>query len=241
MPGMLRFYCDSIVEGEMPLDSVEAHHLIHVMRVGRGQCVELFDGNGTVAEATVVSLKRKDVTVSVEHIETVTPRETGRVIIATSTAKGQRFDWLISKCTELGVDAIHPILYERTVKLARGKNTQQRYTKLMIAAAKQCGLNFLPVVSEPAPLTEALETLQKDYPKATMVFGSLNDDVKPLAAVMEKDKDVIAFVGPEGGMTQEEETLLKDAGAIEVTLTKTVLRVETAAAAFATILCVGRD
>ena len=238
---MLRFYCQDIVEGEMPLDSVEAHHLIHVMRVGRGQCVELFDGKGTVAEATVVSLKRKDVTVNVEHIEKLSPRETGRVIIATSTAKGQRFDWLVSKCTELGADAIIPVLYERTVKLAKGKNVIERYTKLMISAAKQCGLNFLPVVSEAAPLTEALETLQTNYPQATMVFGSLSDDAKPITEMVEKDKDVIAFVGPEGGMTLEEETLLKNAGAVEVKLTGTVLRVETAAAAFAAILCVNRD
>ena len=225
----------------MPLDSVEAHHLIHVMRVGKGQWVELFDGNGTVAEATVVKLKRKDVMANVEHIEKLAPRQTGRVIIATSTAKGQRFDWLISKCTELGADAIIPVLYERTVKLAKGKNLIERYTKLMIAAAKQCGLNFLPAVSEPTPLTKAIETLQTDYPNATMVFGSLNDDAKPITEITEKDKDVIAFVGPEGGMTEEEETLLKNAGAVEVQLTSTVLRVETAAAAFATILCIGRD
>ena len=142
----------------MPLDAVEAHHLIHVMRVSKCQCVELFDGCGTIAEATIVKLKRKDVTVNVEHIENVAPRQTGRVIIATSTAKGRRFGWLISKCTELGADAIIPVLYERTVKLAKGKNVIDRYTKLMITAAKQCGLNFLPIVSEPAPLTEALET-----------------------------------------------------------------------------------
>lgn len=225
----------------MSLDSVEAHHLIHVMRVGKGQCVELFDGSGVVAEATVVSLKRKDVTVNVEHIETIPPRESGRVIIATSTAKGQRFDWLISKCTELGVDVICPVLYERTVKLAKGKNTHERYNKLMISAAKQCGLTFLPVVSEPAQLTEAIESLRAEYPNATMVFGSLNEDAKSITEISEKGKDVIAFVGPEGGMTQEEEAILKDAGAIEVKLTATVLRVETAATAFATILCVNRN
>ena len=90
-------------------------------------------------------------------------------------------------------------------------------------------------------LKKAIKNLQTEYPQAIIVLGSLNDSATPIATVMENDKDVIAFIGPEGGMTQEEEALLKDTDAIEVRLTGTVLRVETAAGAFAAILCANRD
>jgi len=238
---VLRFYCENITEGEMSLDSVEVHHLIHVMRVGRGQCVELFDGKGTVAEATVVQLKRKDVTVNVEHIEATPPQETGRVIIATSTAKGQRFDWLITKCTELGADIIVPVIFERTVKLASGKNTSERFDKLAISAAKQCGRNFLPNIAGPVQLADAVKTLKADCPQAIVLYGGLSENAKSPADVIQKDRDIIALVGPEGGITENEQELLKHIGAVEVKLTKTILRIETAAVAFASILCAARD
>ncbi|MBN1456753.1 MAG: 16S rRNA (uracil(1498)-N(3))-methyltransferase [Sedimentisphaerales bacterium] len=238
---MLRFHCENISTGRLYLDRTEAHHLIHVMRPNLGDKIELFDGSGTIGCAVIAELKRKDVIVDVKEVQTISPRRTGRVIIAASVAKGQRFDWLITKCTELGAEVIAPVIFERTVKLAKGKNSSERFCKLAVSAAKQCGRNFLPNINEPVQLADAVKTLQGSYPQAIMLYGGLSENAKRFKDIIQKDKDVVAFVGPEGGLTENEQELLKNADAIEAKLTKTILRIETAAVAFASILCAARD
>jgi 16S rRNA (uracil1498-N3)-methyltransferase len=206
-----------------------------------GERVELFDGNGALAQVVISDITRKAVTLQVDKIHSEPARTSGRIVIAASIAKGQRFDWLITKCTELGVDHIAAVIFERTVKLAKGTSTSERYNKLAIAAAKQCGRIFLPKITGPADLQPTLSLLKNDYPHARIIFGALNPQAESVVELARDGKDIIAFVGPEGGLTCEEENLLKSAGACQVRLTDTTLRIETAAVAFAAILCANRD
>ncbi len=236
-----RFYCESIREGLVRLTPDEAHHLVNVLRLTVGGHVELFDGNGTLAQAIITDITHKAVTLQIEKIHNEPARTSCRIIIAASVAKGQRFDWLITKCTELGVDHIAAVLFERTVKLAKGISTSERYNKLTIAAAKQCGRIFLPKITGPADLQQTLALLKNDYPDARLIFGALNSQAESVVELAHDGKDIIAFVGPEGGLTQEEMSLLKSAAACQVQLTDTTLRIETAAVAFAAILCANRD
>ncbi len=235
-----RFYCESIREGLVRLTPDQAHHLVNVLRLTTGGHVELFDGNGALAQAVITDTTRKAVTLQVEKIHSEPARTSGRIVIAASIAKGQRFDWLLTKCTELGVDHIAAVLFERTVKLAKGTSTSQRYDKLTIAAAKQCGRIFLPKITGPADLQQTLSLLKNDYPDALLIFGALNPQAESIVELARDGKDIVAFVGPEGGLTCEEENLLKSAGACQVQLTDTTLRIETAAVAFAAILCASR-
>ncbi|MHC5059780.1 MAG: RsmE family RNA methyltransferase [Planctomycetota bacterium] len=235
-----RFYCESIRQGLVRLTPDQAHHLVNVLRLTVGGHVELFDGKGTLARAVITDINRKAVTLQAEVPCREPARTTSRIIIAASIAKGQRFDWLLTKCTELGVDHIAAVIFERTVKLAKGASAIQRYDKLAIAAARQCGRIFLPKITGPADLARTLGHLKNDYPDARLIFGSLDRQAESAVELARDGKDTIAFVGPEGGFTQEEINMLKTAGASEAHLTDTTLRVETAAVAFAAILCASR-
>ena len=164
-----------------------------------------------------------------------------QIVIAVSIAKGQHFDQLIGQCTQLGVNRICPVLFERTVKQADNPKVVGRWRNIAIAAAKQCRRLHLPRIDAPRPLGLVLETLKTDYPKARLLAGSLSQDCQPLIGQPTVTSDVIAFVGPEGGFTPDEQRLLESNGAGFVRLTDTVLRVETAAAAFAAILAAQRD
>ncbi len=237
-----RFYCSDIQPGQVVLDQSESHHLVHALRLSRGRKVELFDGAGTVASAVVESAERKAVTLSVKNLQTHPPRTTCRVIIAASLARGQRFDHLVTQCTELGVDAVLPVVFERTVKLAAGDSVLQRYRKLAISAAKQCNRVFLPTITEPKTLPDAIHYIGSQYPESQIIYGGFGDDAAAISERLGRDMDIAAFVGPEGGMTPEEEGLLNSSrGGAGVTLTQTTLRVETAAMAMAAVLCVSRD
>jgi len=211
-----------------------------VLRLAAGERVELFDGKGTVAQAVIKDITRKTVMLQVSQIHSESARTIGRVIIATSIPKAQRFDFLVTKCTELGVDHIAAVIFERTVKLAKGTSTNERYNKLAIVAAKQCGRIFLPQITGPTDLQQTLSLLKNDYPHARIIFGAFNPQAESVMELARDDKDIIAFVGPEGGLTHEEKNLLKSSGACQVRLTETTLRIETAALAFAAILCARR-
>lgn len=219
----------------------EAHHMLHVMRMKEGDWVELFDGEGVLGRAVIRQAGSRKALLEVEEATTQRQRVEGRIIIAASVAKGERFDWLIGKCTELGVDRICPVVFERTVKLAKGGNIVQRYMNLAIAAAKQCERVFLPRIDEPLGLPQSLAKLKEEYPGAEILFGGLSANTRPiLDEKLHGQRDRIAFIGPEGGLTDEEEEILREAGGREVQLTDTILRIETAAVGFAAILASGR-
>ena len=235
-----RFYQRPITKGELELTGPEGRHLVQALRGRCGQWVELFDGAGTVAQAEVLRIERSGAQLAVRSLERLEARERGRVVIAASLAKGERFDWLIGKCTELGVDHICPVRCERTVKQGGSGKAAQRYEHVAVSAAKQCGRVFLPTIDEPATLGDCAAALEGQYPGALWLTGRARGEAAKLTEVDVAGRDVVAFVGPEGGLTEAEVQLLNERQAQGVRLTETVLRIETAAIAFAAILCAGR-
>ena len=238
---LYRFYCNPIVEPTVELAGTEAHHLISVLRQRQGDKVELFDGAGTLATAAIKEIAKRKVTLQIEQVRRQPPRTTGRIIIAPGIAKGERFDWLIEKCTELRTNRISPVIFERGVKQARNPRIVERWANIAISAAKQSKRLFLPVIDEPAPLADVIKMLRKKYPQCRFLAGGLSADASPLAGQPFGESDVAVFVGPEGGFTEAERTLLKNEGVQFIRLTDTVLRTETAALAFASVLCALRD
>jgi 16S rRNA (uracil1498-N3)-methyltransferase len=236
-----RFYCDSLKEPAVELTGGQAHHLFTVCRLKAGDKVELFDGAGTLATAFIKKAKGKSVLLKITNLEKIKKPDRPEVIIAVSPPKGERFDWLLEKCTELGVDRIVPVIFKRTIKQPKNPKVAQRWRNITIAAAKQCRRIFLPQIDMPMTLSEALSALKKQYNKAEILIGSLEPKSAALITNRFGTKDTIAFIGPEGGITEDEKTFLENCGAKFVRLTDTILRVETAALVFAAILAAGRD
>lgn len=236
-----RFYCDPINQPRAVVVGSEARHICSVLRLKCGQQVELFDGRGTLAVAEIEKISSKQVVCRIENLQTAEKPAGPGIIIATSVPKADRFDLLIAKCTELGVDRIIPVMFERSVKQPKNPKAEERWRNITISAAKQCKRLFLPAIERPLPLAEAVSKLAVDYPVLSFLIGSLAENSKPLIRIKFESKDVIAFVGPEGGLTEQENELLADAGAVPVRITDTVLRVETAAIAFAAVLISARD
>lgn len=236
---LVRFYCNPITRPVAVLDGSEAHHLSQVLRLKCGDKVELFDGAGSLATATVATVGGK-VALNVDDLQVVSRPAGRRIIIAVSVAKGERFDWLIGKCTELGADRICPVLFERTVKQPRNPRTAERWRNITISAAKQCRRLFLPCIDNPLSLPDALAVLKGDFPTGRILLGSLSPGSPAISNQSFGTDDVIAFIGPEGGLTEQEEILLRENGAELARLANTVLRIETAAVAFAAVLSAQR-
>jgi len=205
-----------------------------------GDKVELFDGAGAVAVATIAAAANKRVSLRIDEIKTLPKPPQQQIVIAASIAKGDRFDWMIEKCTELGVARISPVIFERTVKQPRNPHITNRWSNLAIAAAKQSGRAFLPQIDNPAALTDAMKVLKRDFPQGEFLLGSPSADVPFLINRPLTCDGVIVFIGPEGGLTEQEQTFLRDNGVKSVRLADTILRIETAAVAAASIIVAQR-
>jgi 16S rRNA (uracil1498-N3)-methyltransferase len=236
-----RFYCEVLKGQAAELTGGEAHHLSNVCRLKTGDKVELFDGAGTLATASIEKATSKSVLLKIVDLKKIEKPNKPEVIIAVSPPKGERFDWLMEKCTELGVDRIIPVIFERTIKQPKNPKAAQRWRNIAIAAAKQCRRIFLPQIDAPATLSEVLSALKKQHNKAEILVGSLESKSPALITKQLGSKNVIAFIGPEGGITEGEKALLENGGGKFVRLTDTVLRVETAALTFAATLSAWRD
>ena len=236
-----RFFVRPINAGTVRLAGREARHLAAVRRLAPGDTVSLFDGRGRLASATIERVSSTSVQLHVENVEETKPTPENRIVLAAAVAKGERFDWLVSRCTELGVDHLCPVLFERTVKRPGSANLLRRYERLAIEAAKQCGRLYLPRIDSPCELLELMGSLKSDYPRAMWLMGCLSAEATSLMALDWSGRDVVVFVGPEGGFSPDERTLLADHQARRVRLTGTTLRVETAAVAFCSILSAQRQ
>jgi 16S rRNA (uracil1498-N3)-methyltransferase len=238
----VRFYCETITpNADAVIDGVELRHLTKVMRLAKGDCVELFDGKGTTAQATIEKITKDTALLKIQTLNKSAIRSNRRIIIASSEAKAQRFELVIGKCTELGVDRILPVIFERTVKQPQGQNVLRRYELIAVESAKQCQRNFLPMIDKPQNFAQAIEQLTKEYPDAKIIFGSLTEGTISVINFEFNTEDIIAFIGPEGGFTEVEEKALKALGATAIKLTDTILRIETAAIAVGAILAAKRD
>ena len=236
-----RFYCPNITRPVTELTGPEYEHLSKVLRLNSGEEIELFDGNGTLAKALIKEKSKKAAIIKITEISQVNPPENSRIILAVSIAKGQRFDWLLEKAAELGIDRITPVIFERTVRHPHNPAILDRWTRITVSAGKQSGSIFLPVIDLPLSLPEALDTLLQRYANAQIIFGSPSNKTESVLNFSSIGKDIIVFIGPEGGLTDDEITLLKSNKAKPLRLTQTILRTETAALAFASILTTQRD
>jgi 16S rRNA (uracil1498-N3)-methyltransferase len=233
-----RCYCQDI-QSESFLSPSESNHLCRVLRAEKGTTVELFDGHGTLAWGTVEHSDKKKAVIQVQQTDHVPPPPNPRIILAVSFAKGQRFDWLIEKCTELGVDHIAAVQFEHTVKLGKA-SAMDRYHKIAITAAKQCRRLYLPRITGPEKLGPTLDGLINQYPENTLLFGDLNGQKFSDSQALKNTLDRVIIIGPEAGLSNNESKRMQELGASGVLVNRNILRIETAAIAFCAVLAASR-
>jgi 16S rRNA (uracil1498-N3)-methyltransferase len=223
--------------GEAALPAQIAHQATAVLRLRAGEPVVVFDGSGGEWAAELVGSGRA---VSVRLLEERFPaREPGlHVTLEQAVLKADRFEWVLQKGTELGIGAFQPLLTRRTV--AGGAGRLDRWRRIVVEAAEQCGRCRVPEVAEPRRLEDVLAR------PAPAVLLWENERRQPfpvaLAAAVARATGtggVRLMVGPEGGFDPEEARAALEAGALPASLGPRILRAETAALAAASLSCLG--
>lgn len=207
---------------DFTLDGDEARHLARVRRVRKGELVELFDGQGFAISAEVVAVLKDRV--QLRQAGPPLPDRTAPIslTLATAVPKGDRFDWLVEKATELGVDRLVPLVTERSAVDPRFAKLD-RLRRNVIEASKQCGRNRLMRIEPTIPWTDFLRT-QVENALVCHPSGSH----LPVRWKTSKTLDACVTIGPEGGFTEEEVDAARAVGWGIVSLGETLLRIETA-------------
>lgn len=215
--------------GPLRLPSDAAHYLRDVLRLEVGVALELTDGAGRVARASIAVADKRVVTLAVEAPRFVS-RPSRSLTLIQCVAKGEKMDQIVKQTTELGVSRIVPVISERAV--ARSMGRQDRWRQIVDDAVRVSGRAWRP---ELRPVTAFADLLAEPRASASWVFAL--DGAEAYATPSVDDLEVI--VGPEGGLTDAEIEAARAAGFRSVTLGEHTLRTETAAAAVTALVMLG--
>ena len=228
-----RFFSAVDISSELlELTGREAHHLQRVLRMQPGESVWLFDGQGQEVLGEIVAIERDVVRLQVTERRTFAQSESLPVTIATGVPKGDRFRWLIEKATELGVHRIVPLVTQRSI-VDPGQGKLDKLRQTIVEACKQCGRTRLMELTEPLTWRDCLTT---EFPGRDVWIAHPYGE--PLTAQqLAPARPPLFLIGPEGGFTDAEVEEAVAAGARRMQLGPRILRIETAAVAIATLMC----
>ena len=212
-----------------------AQRLARVLRLRRGDTVVLTEGGEREFEVELTDVSAKSVTGVVTGDRASPPEPAVEVVLYQSLIRPNRFDFALEKGTELGVARFVPMINARSQLDEASAGRAERWQRLVIEAAEQCGRGRLPVIDAPLPYAEAISTAPglRIVPYESERANRMADFLRGLP---ERPRTVSLFIGPEGGYTDEEIALARESGAALVTLGRQVLRSETAGVVAAAIV-----
>ena len=234
---MHRFHVPpELVNGrEFVFPPAEAHHATGVLRCREGDAVEVLDGQGRrmLCEVTEAHRRNLRVVVREDHREPSPPHP---IVLYQALTKSRSFDLVLEKATEIGVTEIVPVICERSVAVPDEKQSAakaEKWRQTVIAALKQCGAGWLPVVHPPRPFFTAVGHSDQC---AWNVVAALEDSARPfkewargMSGILETGAVAGVWVGPEGDFTESEYEVMRSRKFAFARLTNSVLRSETAA------------
>lgn len=238
---MQTFFIDeNAVNGrELIPDAEVCHHISHVLRMRVGDAVRFSDHKAHYYEGKIASVTKQTVKVTVEQVKLIDDEPKTDVTLIQCLPRGDKMEHILQKATELGVNRIIPVESENSQVRLKDKKTekQERWQKVVSAAAEQCGRGVIPMVQKPCTLQAALSSLRDD---AAVVFCYEKEERaslgKTLSEIKTQTSKVALVIGPEGGFTDAEAKYLIKHGAHCVTLGKRILRTETAGPAVLAVL-----
>ena len=222
------------------LNADETRHLRDVLRLTIGDEVYVFDGEGREFRCAVAEVDRTSARLRIiEEVSAASPESTLKLTLAVALLKGEKFDLIVQKATELGVTSLIPIITSRAdVKIKSDDDAERKITRwrrIALEATKQCGRARLLKIERPVSFSDLVD---QSANAVRFMFaerdGSSFDSL--LDAFTAKPDNVIALIGSEGGFSDEEIDQARDSGCKIVTLGGRIMRAETAAIAIAALL-----
>lgn len=223
---MTRFFSENIHENTIELDAEESRHLAKVLRYKEGDKVEVFDGKGNLFLCSIIQLNPKKALLSIEQ-KTYKEEKFYLTLAVAPTKNLSRWEWLMEKATELGVDRIIPFVGNNSERKVLKLERQQ---KILISAAKQSLKQHVPQLSE---LTNLKDLLTLPFEGDKFIAHCYENDLEKmhLQKACSPKRESLILIGPEGDFSESEVENALKSGFKQVSLGNSRLRTETAALA----------
>ncbi|WP_332851493.1 16S rRNA (uracil(1498)-N(3))-methyltransferase [Duganella sp. S19_KUP01_CR8] len=234
---MPRFYISQpLAIGQLvSLPEAVTHH-IQVLRLAPGELVTLFNGQGGEYSATLSEIGRRHVSV---EVKTHQPREVELpfgITLAQALPEASKMDWIIEKAIELGVSGVQPLAAQRCVvrlSAERAEKKMAHWQGIIESASEQSGRNRL---AQLAPLQDYKQWItQQDMHRRIILTPRAGQSLADWAR-HQSPQAVTLVIGPEGGLSDAEENLAIQHGALPLAMGPRILRTETAGLSAAAIL-----
>lgn len=225
--------CPLAAGESVTLSAGAAHRLTRVLRLGPGDRVILFNGDGADYHGRLAACSRRTLAVQIETRQPLATESLLPLTLALCAARGERTDWAVQKAVELGVHDLLIVQSERSVVRLDASRAARRiahWLSVAVAAAEQCGRARVPAVRGPVPLAELAAQGRWD---TRLVPDTAAE--RPLSA-MPVHGSVCLLIGPEGGFSDGDRASAAAQGFVPVSLGPRVLRFETAAAVSVALL-----
>jgi 16S rRNA (uracil1498-N3)-methyltransferase len=224
-----RFYTppDSIDGATIRLSAAESHHLCRVLRLPEGSTVFAFDGVGREWECEVSTSHKSACQLTIRRQLDEPVESPLQLTLAQALVKGDKFDLVVQKATELGVTRIVPVITEHCESRRAAERSEQRlerWQRISLEALKQCRRRHLVTISNPLPFPDLCRELAGMPALLLAEHGGGS-----LPALSDTSRGLTLLVGPEGGWSERELNFAGAAGITLVHLGPRILRTETAA------------
>jgi 16S rRNA (uracil1498-N3)-methyltransferase len=230
----------SLIKSEtLSIQGEELHHLSKVLRKEIGETIIVVDGKEHAYKAVLESVSRSSADCKILETFLRFNEPDVEVKVAFALLKNpSRMDFLVEKCTELGVREFIPMKTERTIV---SRLHTERLQKIALSAMKQCGRSFLPPVRDLTDFQGCLDSF-KTCGKKFIMHERADIGAKPREKIEagKSTQSVGILIGPEGGFTEGEVEAAQNAGFFQVSLGARRLRSETAAIASVSAIILNR-
>ncbi len=221
---------EAINNNKAEITGGDVSHIAKVLRLPVGSTITLCDGEGTDYEAEITEIKKDVILLDIIKALKCNTEPAVNVTLFQGIPKASKMEYIIQKCTELGVMSIVPVMTKRTVvkleNIQAEKKKLERWNKIAAEAVKQCGRGYIPKVCD---VTEIKNISVKDFDLLIVAYEEETDiSLKSVLESNNEAKNIGIVIGPEGGLERSEVELLIKSGAKSVTLGKRILRTETA-------------
>ena len=223
----VRIYLDKKLNLDLDLilEKEDAHYLTNVMRLRVGDNVFLFNSKDGEFKGEIISSDKKNTKVKlISKIENIS--KPGKISLIFSLIKSSKLDYLIQKCTEVGIKSFFPVISEKSV--AKNLNIK-RTEKIIKESCEQSNQLSLPAIYAVEKLEKKLKSLDKN---SIVFFADINCSNEKIEEVFKnnKNQEFYLLVGPEGDFSLKERDLLSSmSNCIPISLGRNILRSETAA------------
>lgn len=239
-----RFYAPRIAfaldNKTVTLSADEARHARDVLRLDRGDEVFVFDGEGREYRCAITEMAQRSLTLEfIEETQPTQPESSLDLTLAVALLKGEKFDLVVQKATELGVTKLVPVITARAdVRIREPQDAVRkidRWQRIALEATKQCGRARLMQVAGPVEFAEFIQVPQNG--ELRLMFAERNGEALTQTLGEESlPSSTVALVGSEGGWTDYEIDSARSKNWRIVTLGGRTLRAETAAIVVTTLL-----